>query len=111
MDVAPPYTAVVLAGGRAARLGGQAKPQLIVGSRSMLASVLAAVADAAARVVVGPAQPVPDDVLLVREQPPGGGPAAARGAGRAGVNPDVTAVRAGALPFLTADVIAELRRR
>jgi molybdopterin-guanine dinucleotide biosynthesis protein A len=111
MDVAPPYTAVVLAGGRAARLGGQAKPQLIVGSRSMLASVLAAVADAAARVVVGPAQPVPDDVLLVREQPPGGGPVAALRAGLARVDTDVIAVLAGDLPFLTADVIAELRRR
>jgi molybdopterin-guanine dinucleotide biosynthesis protein A len=102
---------VVLAGGRAARLGGQAKPQLVVGSRSMLASVLAAVADAAARVVVGPAQPVPDDVLLVREQPPGGGPVAALRAGLARVDTDVVAVLAGDLPFLTADVIAELRRR
>ena len=76
MDSLPPYTAVVLAGGRAARLGGQAKPQLEVGGRTMLAAVLAAVTDAARRVVVGPAQPVPADVVLVREGPPGGGPVA-----------------------------------
>ena len=37
MPSPPPYTAVVLAGGRAARLGGQPKPQLLVGDRTMLA--------------------------------------------------------------------------
>src|SRR3954469_6812124 len=111
MDVAPPYTAVVLAGGRAARLGGQAKPQLVVGSRSMLASVLAAVPDAAARVVVGPPQPVPDDVLLVREQPPGGGPVAALRAGLARVETDVVTVLAGDLPFLTPAALAGRRAR
>src|SRR3954464_15111761 len=73
VDPLPPYTAVVLAGGKAARLGGQAKPQLLVGGRPMLATVLDAVADAERRVVVGPEQAVPDDVVLVREHPPGGG--------------------------------------
>jgi molybdopterin-guanine dinucleotide biosynthesis protein A len=111
MDPLPPYTAVVLAGGKAARLGGQAKPQLEVGGRTMLAAVLAAVPDAARRVVVGPRQPVPDDVVLVREQPPGGGPVAALRAGLAEVSTDVVAVLASDLPFLTADLIGELRGR
>jgi molybdopterin-guanine dinucleotide biosynthesis protein A len=111
MDPLPTYTAVVLAGGRAARLGGQAKPQLTVGGRSMLATVLSAVADAAGRIVVGPVQPVPPDVVLVREQPPGGGPVAALRAGLAEVDTDVVAVLAGDLPFLTAGLIAELRGR
>ncbi|MCO7220460.1 NTP transferase domain-containing protein, partial [Klenkia sp. PcliD-1-E] len=44
MPALPAYAAVVLAGGRAARLGGRAKPQLDVGGRTMLAAVLAAVA-------------------------------------------------------------------
>jgi molybdopterin-guanine dinucleotide biosynthesis protein A len=101
MDALPPYSAVVLAGGRAARLGGQAKPQLLVGDRPMLQSVLDAVADASTRVVVGPPQPVPTDVVLVREQPPGGGPVAALRAGLAEVRTDVVAVLAGDLPFLT----------
>ncbi|WRL63058.1 NTP transferase domain-containing protein [Blastococcus brunescens] len=57
MDPTPAVTAVVLAGGRAARLGGQAKPQLIVGGRPILASVLVAVADAERRIVVGPLNP------------------------------------------------------
>jgi hypothetical protein len=98
----PPYTAVVLRGGKAARLGGQAKPQLAVGGRPILAAVLDAVADADRRIVVGPPQPVPSDVLLVREQPPGGGPVAAVRAGLADVSTDVVVVLAGDLPFLTA---------
>jgi molybdenum cofactor guanylyltransferase len=111
MAALPPYTAVVLAGGRAARLGGQAKPQLVVGDRPMLATVLDAVADAAARIVVGPPQPVPADVVLVREQPPGGGPVAALRAGLAEVRTDVVAVLAGDLPFLTSALITGLRTR
>ncbi|MGY1770684.1 molybdenum cofactor guanylyltransferase [Blastococcus sp. SYSU D00813] len=111
MPALPPYAAVVLAGGRAARLGGQAKPQLRVGDRSMLAAVLAAVADAGTRVVVGPPQPVPDGVVVVREQPPGGGPVAAMRAGVARVDAEVVAVLAGDLPFLTAELVRGLRER
>jgi molybdopterin-guanine dinucleotide biosynthesis protein A len=111
MEPLPPYTAVVLAGGKAARLGGRAKPQLEVGGRTMLAAVLAAVDDAARRVVVGPRQPVPDDVVLVREEPPGGGPVAALRAGLAEVSTDVVALLAGDLPFLTPALIAQLRER
>jgi molybdopterin-guanine dinucleotide biosynthesis protein A len=106
-----PYTAVVLAGGKAARLGGQAKPQLEVGGRSMLAAVLAAVDDAERRVVVGPPQPVPPDVLLVREEPPRGGPVAAVRAGLAAVDSEVVALLAGDLPFLSGQVIGQLRER
>ena len=109
MDPLPAYTAVVLAGGKAARLGGQAKPQLVVGGRTMLAAVLEAVPDAARRVVVGPPQPVPPDVVLVREHPPGGGPVAALRAGLPQVSTDVVAVLAGDLPFLTGELIGQLR--
>src|SRR5215207_3763411 len=111
VDPLPPYTALVLAGGRAARLGGQAKPQLEVGGRTMLAAVLAAVADASRRVVVGPPQPAPPDVVLVREHPPGGGPVAALRAGLAEVPTDVVALLAGDLPFLTGALVADLRAR
>jgi molybdenum cofactor guanylyltransferase len=128
----PPYAAVVLAGGRAARLGGRAKPQLVVGGRTMLATVLDAVADASPRVVVGPPQPVADGVVVVRERPPGGGPVAAMRAGLAAVaaavatatatatatddadadaDADVVAVLAGDLPFVTAALVHDLRER
>jgi molybdopterin-guanine dinucleotide biosynthesis protein A len=99
----------VLAGGRAARLGGRPKPQLEVGGRTMLAAVLAATADAAERIVVGPPQPVPDGVRLLREHPPGGGPVAALRAGLAEVGCDVVAVLAADLPFLTAELVTALR--
>lgn len=111
MEPGTPYTAVVLAGGKAARLGGQAKPQLQVGGRSMLETVLAAVADAEQRIVVGPPQPLPPGVRRVREQPPGGGPVAALRAGLAEVSTDVVALLAGDLPFLTAALVVELRAR
>ncbi len=111
MDRLPAYTAVVLAGGRAARLGGQAKPQLAVGGRPILAAVLDATADADLRVVVGPPQPVPSDVLLVRERPPGGGPVAAVRAGLAEVGTEMVVVLAGDLPFVTAELVRGLRER
>lgn len=112
MTPLPPFAAVVLAGGRAARLGGQAKPQLDVGGRSMLATVLAAVDGASPVVVVGPPQPVPDGVVLVREEPPGGGPVPALAAGLAAVgDAEVVAVLAADLPFLTPDLVHALRGR
>ena len=108
----PPFAAVVLAGGRAARLGGQAKPQLDVGGRSMLATVLSALDGAAPRVVVGPPQPVPAGVRLVRECPPGGGPVPALAAGLAEVgDAEVVAVLAADLPFVTPALVTALRER
>jgi molybdenum cofactor guanylyltransferase len=75
----------------------------------MLAAVLEAVADAERRVVVGPRQPMPDDVVLVREEPPGGGPVAALKAGLSEVSTDVVALLAADLPFLTAALVLALR--
>jgi molybdopterin-guanine dinucleotide biosynthesis protein A len=113
MSPLPPFAAVVLAGGRSARLGGQPKPQLDVGGRTMLAAVLAAVDGAGQRIVVGPPQPVPEGVVLVRESPPGGGPVPALAAGLAAVDPgtEVVAVLAADLPFVTRDLVDELRER
>src|SRR3712207_9322640 len=92
-------------------MGGQAKPQLDVGGRTILEAVLAAVPDAAPRIVVGPPQPVPRDVLVVREDPPRGGPVAALKAGLAHVSGEVVALLAGDLPFLTAGLVRALRER
>jgi len=80
--------AVVLAGGRARRLGGVDKPATPVGGTPMLHRVLAAVAGAHPRIVVGPHRGgLPDGVLQVREEPPGGGPVAAAAAGLAALRP------------------------
>jgi molybdopterin-guanine dinucleotide biosynthesis protein A len=107
------YAAVVLAGGAARRLGGAVKPALAVGGRPMLDRVLAAVADAAGRVVVGPPElPVPAEVVLTREDPPGGGPVAAAAAGLAALAPGLpaqVALLAADLPLLDAHAVAVLR--
>lgn len=75
------WSAVVLAGGRGARLDGADKAGVEVGGRSLLARALDALADAAEVVVV--AEPVPTErpVTFVRESPRYGGPAAALLAG------------------------------
>jgi molybdopterin-guanine dinucleotide biosynthesis protein A len=106
--------AVVLAGGRAARLGGIDKPGLEVGGRTLLATVVAATQQAGAGriIVVGPEHPgLP--ARFVREDPPGAGPFAAlrRGLGElAGVGEGSgwVAVLAADLPFLRAAHLREL---
>ena len=77
-----PFGMIILAGGRATRLGGADKPGLTVGGRTLLDAVLAAGTEAGARqaVIVGPDRPgIADDaggppVRFVREEPPGSGP-------------------------------------
>ena len=93
------YNAVVLAGGRASRLGGVAKPLLEVGGRSLLDAALAAAGGARQVVVVGEV-PVPAGVLRVVEDPPRSGPAAglAAGIGELTVDAPWTLVLASDLP-------------
>ncbi|SCL38976.1 Molybdopterin-guanine dinucleotide biosynthesis protein A [Micromonospora pallida] len=107
------YAAIVLTGGAARRLGGVDKPGLPVGGRPMRDRVLAAVADASPRIVVGPdTTPVPADVRLTREEPAGGGPVAAVAAGLAllPAGTATVALFAGDLPLLTPTAVGELRR-
>lgn len=82
--------AVVLAGGRGRRLGGVDKARIVVDGLPLLAHALAAVdagrtAAGQRTVVVGPSPTGPDalapHVLVTREDPPHGGPAAALAAG------------------------------
>ncbi|WP_254359539.1 molybdenum cofactor guanylyltransferase [Microbacterium hominis] len=71
--------AILLAGGRATRLDGRAKPLLEIGGRSLLAAAIAGARDAGARpiTVVAPVLEERTDVDWVREDPPFAGPAAA----------------------------------
>jgi molybdenum cofactor guanylyltransferase len=104
------FDAIILAGGRAARLGGADKPGLVVGSQSLAAAVASAAVAAGARrvVLVGPQRPElagispPDGLLLAREEPPGAGPVPALRAGLAQVRQPWVAVLAADLPFLRA---------
>ncbi|WP_426243147.1 molybdenum cofactor guanylyltransferase [Nocardioides sp. LHG3406-4] len=70
----PAFSAVVLAGGTAARMGGVDKAGLEVAGRTLLALALEALVDADEVVVVGPTVPTERPVTFVREDPPLGGP-------------------------------------
>ena len=71
--------------------------------------MLLAVADADTVVVVGPERPTVRPVAWAREDPPGGGPAAALAAGLAHVTAPAVVVLAADLPFLDAATVQALR--
>ncbi|PWV79208.1 molybdopterin biosynthesis enzyme [Nocardia neocaledoniensis] len=107
--------AIVLAGGRASRMGGVDKPAIVIGGRSMLDAALDAVRECGEIVVVGPHRPELDArITQVREVPPGSGPVAAIGTGLtalgAGTAPWIV-VLAADMPFLTADTVRQLLLR
>ncbi len=97
----PPHDAVVPAGGAARRMDGHDKPALRVGGHTLLDRVLAACPAAGATVVVGPRRPTARPVTWTREQPPGGGPLAALGAGVRHTTSGLVTVLAADLPFVT----------
>ncbi len=76
------YDAIILAGGRGARLGAPSKPDLRVAGRRML-DIAPAAAEGADRIVVVGDVEVPDNVLHTREEPVFGGPVAGLAAGLA----------------------------
>ncbi|MFG1946552.1 molybdenum cofactor guanylyltransferase [Nonomuraea sp. NPDC048826] len=113
------FDAVILAGGRAERLGGVDKPGLEVGGVPMAANVAAAARDAARTtagsdggrvIVVGPPRAIPDAVF-VREDPPGAGPVPALRAGLAEVTAPWVILLAADLPFLAPPHLAILLER
>ncbi len=82
------FDALVLAGGRAARLGTP-KPGLVVAGRPLLEHALAATSGARRTVVVGPEElAAPGRYTLTREDPPFGGPVAGIAAGLAALPDD-----------------------
>ncbi len=111
-DQASAFDAIVLAGGRATRLGGADKPGLAVGGEPILGSVIAAAAAAGARevIVVGPDRPgltvsgpqPPGGVRFAAEEPPAAGPVPAVRRGLAETRSPMVALLAADLPFLRA---------
>jgi molybdopterin-guanine dinucleotide biosynthesis protein A len=104
-----PYDAIVLAGGRGARLGHVDKPGLTVGGTTLLDRVLAAVADAERTIAVGPRRVTSRPVLWCRESPVGGGPVAAVAAGCAQATAESVLLVACDLPWI-AGAVLPLRR-
>ncbi|MDJ0335173.1 NTP transferase domain-containing protein [Salinibacterium sp. G-O1] len=86
------FDAVVLAGGRSSRLGGHPKSALIFEGETLLQHTLNAVQDARQIVVVGEpgATAVSPATVVVREDPPFGGPVAAIAAGLAAATGDTS---------------------
>lgn len=101
---------ILLTGGTAARLDGADKAALEVGGRTLLEHALAALAGAGEVVVVGPEVPTSRPVTFRREDPPGGGPAAAVAAGLSGFarRPGVVVVLAVDMPRVTTATVARL---
>lgn len=108
--------ALVLAGGRSARLGSTPKATLVVDGRSLLEHTLAAARSARRAVVVGPPDlELPSHVLRTQEQPPYSGPVAGIAAGLAALGAasdtvsDATLVLACDMPRI-ADAVEPLLR-
>lgn len=107
-----PFAAVVLAGGRGARLDGVEKAGVEVGGRTLLSWALDTLVDAAEVVVVGDPVRTERPVTFVRENPRYGGPVAALCTGLdALLRPaSYVVVVAVDMPRLTPDTISRLRR-
>lgn len=110
------FAAIFLVGGRARRLGGIAKSELVVGGSTILERMLAACEPASTRVVVGArpsdAGPLPADVVEVVEDPPGSGPAWAVASAMPQIPDglDRVLVLPGDLPFLCREAVGLLLR-
>ncbi|MBG0832975.1 NTP transferase domain-containing protein [Planomonospora sp. ID67723] len=102
------YDALILAGGRASRLGGRDKPGMVVGGMPMIERVAGAASGADRLVVVGPARPGLNHAILLQEDPPGGGPVPALRAGLAEVTAPWVVLLAADLPLLAAGHVSAL---
>lgn len=104
------FAAIVLAGGRATRLGGADKASIEVHGRTLLEHTLDAVIDAAEVVVVGLQVPTDRPVTFVVEDPRHGGPVAGLLTGRDALlrrTPSLVVVAVD-MPRLTARTIRRL---
>jgi molybdenum cofactor guanylyltransferase len=99
-------TALVLAGGRATRLGGVAKHALVIAGRTIFARQLAVLAPRVAEVVVSGAAIAGH--RTVRDAIDHAGPLAGIAAGLAGVTTPWLLVVAGDMPYLTEALIDRL---
>lgn len=105
------FAAIILIGGKARRFAGCAKSELVVAGATILERMLAATEGAVCQVVVGTrpadAEPLPQGVRRVLEDPPGSGPARSVQAGLAAVPDDCdrVAILGGDLPFLSTEAL------
>ncbi|GAB2869249.1 molybdenum cofactor guanylyltransferase [Nocardioides pacificus] len=105
------FSAVVLAGGTAARMDGIDKASIEHAGRTLLEYALDAVLDATEVVVVGEQVPTERPVTFTREDPPRGGPVAGLLTGRDALlgSPTLLGVLAVDMPKVTAHTFRRLR--
>ena len=101
-------TAVILTGGRARRLGGRDKASLQIGGSTLLERALAATEALRTTVVVGSPTATSRSVTWTREEPAGGGPAAALLAGASLVGTPWLLALAVDMPWVDTDTVARL---
>src|SRR4051812_3651445 len=104
------FCGVVLAGGRASRLGGADKASVEHAGRTLLEHAVEALLDATEVVVVGDPVPTTRPVTFTRESPRYGGPVAALLTGRDALAapPSTLAVLAVDMPLVTPDTFTPL---
>lgn len=94
-----PWSVLVLSGGRSARLGHD-KTRATIGGRTLLDHVLSSIPTNIPCVVVGPAPTsTPRAVVVVTEDPPGGGPVSGVATGLAHIATPVVIIWAADMPF------------
>lgn len=104
------WTALVLAGGRGSRLGGEDKAAIIIGGMSALDRLLSSLPEAVPIVVAGPERPTPRQVTFRPERPAFAGPVAGIASGLAAVTTPVTVLLAVDMPWagaLVGQLVAE----
>jgi molybdopterin-guanine dinucleotide biosynthesis protein A len=106
----PELGGIVLTGGAAVRFQGADKASIEVGGVTLLEHVLGALAEVPDVVVVGPEVMTSRPVTFLREDPPGGGPAAGLLAGLRGFPraPRQVAVVAVDMPLVTTATVRRL---
>ncbi|MBI1351897.1 MAG: NTP transferase domain-containing protein [Actinomycetales bacterium] len=105
------WSAIVLTGGTAVRLGGIDKATIQLGPKTALEHLLTSLPAQVPVVIAGPPTPTPRDVLFAAEDPPQGGPVAGLAAASAAVSTSVTAIVAVDMPWagpLLARLVDEL---
>lgn len=104
------WTVLLLTGGTGRRLGGVDKATVDLGATTPLQRVLETLPADVPVIVVGDAIATDRAVTFLREDPPGGGPAAAIAAGLAAVDTDLVGILAvdmpWAVPIITSAVTA-----
>lgn len=100
---------MVLTGGRSTRLGRDKATAVLAGHR-MIDRIVAQIPDEVPVVLVGPDPQLDRDVVVTREEPAGGGPAAALAAGLRYVRTEAAAVLAADMPFGVPVVMSLLPR-